>query len=181
MRLLVFLVWSQSVPHFKLHNIDQQQNILTKWLEKSYNCGFFFFYSIFDLQMSNPDPLLPSLLERTPADELDLANQEERQLHRMHSLFSIYPIQQVSRENMIIASNSHWLSCKRENIKETDNVHCRGQLRALETEKILVPHGVSEFFSMSCAYERMKNVFISLLSSKLSSILFYLQMKNMFN
>ena len=85
--------------------------------------------------MSNPDPLLPSLLERTPADELDLANQEERQLHRMHSLFSIYPIQQVSRENMIIASNSHWLSCKRENIKETDNVHCRGQLRALETEK----------------------------------------------
>ena len=58
-----------------------------------------FFYSIFDLQMSNPDPLLPSLLERTPADELDLANQEDRQLHRMHSLFSIYPIQQVSREN----------------------------------------------------------------------------------
>ena len=131
--------------------------------------------------MSNPDPLLPSLLERTPADELDLANQEERQLHRMHSLFSIYPIQQVSRENMIIASNSHWLSCKRENIKETDNVHCRGQLRALETEKILVPHGVSEFFSMSCAFEKTKNIFISLLSSKLSSILFYLQMKNMFN
>lgn len=110
--------------------------------------------------MSNPDPLLPSLLERTPADELDLANQEDRQLHRMHSLFSIYPIQQVSRENMIIASNSHWLSCKRENIKETDNVHCRGQLRALETEKILVPHRVSEFFAMSCAYEKMKNVFI---------------------
>lgn len=180
MRLLVFLVWSQSVPHFKLHNIDQQQNILTKWLEKLYNCGFLF-YSIFDLQMSNPDPLLPSLLERTPADELDLANQEERQLHRMHSLFSIYPIQQVSRENMIIASNSHWLSWKRENIKETDNEHCRGQLRALETEKILVPHGVSEFFSISCNYERMKNVLISLLSSKLSSILFYLQMKNMFN
>ena len=99
MRLLVFLVWSQSVPHFKLHNIDQQQNILTNDLKNCIIVGFFFFYSIFDLQMSNPDPLLPSLLERTPADELDLANQEERQLHRMHSLFSIYPIQQVSREN----------------------------------------------------------------------------------
>ena len=147
MRLLVFLVWSQSVPHFKLHNIDQQQNILTKWLEKLYNCGFFF-YSIFDLQMSNPDPLLPSLLERTPADELDLANQEERQLHRMHSLFSIYPIQQVSRENMIIASNSHWLSCKRENIKETDNVHCRGQLRALR------PIYTARLCRMRQAYDR---------------------------
>ena len=110
--------------------------------------------------MSNPDPLLPSLLERTPADELDLANQEERQLHRMHSLFSIYPIQQVSRENTIIASNSHWLSCKRENIKETDNVHCRGQLRASETEKILGPHGDSEFFPLSCAFDKMKNLFL---------------------
>ena len=54
------------------------------------------FCSIFDLQSCNPDPLLPSLLDRTPPDELDSANEEERQLHRIHSVFSIYPIQQVT-------------------------------------------------------------------------------------
>ena len=54
------------------------------------------FCSIFDLQSCNPDPLLPSLLDRTPPDELDAANEEERQLHRIHSVFSIYPIQQVT-------------------------------------------------------------------------------------
>ncbi|XP_020629756.1 dedicator of cytokinesis protein 7-like [Orbicella faveolata] len=50
--------------------------------------------SIFDLQSCDPDPLLPSLLDRTPPDELDAANEEERQLLRIHSVFSIYPIQQ---------------------------------------------------------------------------------------
>ncbi|XP_073227641.1 dedicator of cytokinesis protein 7-like isoform X3 [Porites lutea] len=50
--------------------------------------------SIFDLQSCNPDSLLPTVLERTPGDEVDRANEEDRQLHRIHSLFSIYPIQQ---------------------------------------------------------------------------------------
>ena len=182
MRLLVFLVWSQSVPHFKLHNIDQQQNILTKWLEKLYNCGVFFFTAYltcrwvilihFCLLFSNALQLMSWtwLIKKN-------VNFTGCTPYFLFILFSRYQEKII----MIIASNSHWLSCKRENIKETDNVHCRGQLRALETEKILVPHGVSEFFSMSRAYEKMKNVFISLLSSKLSSILFYLQMKNMFN
>ncbi|XP_068675521.1 dedicator of cytokinesis protein 7-like [Montipora foliosa] len=35
------------------------------------------FNSIFDLQSCNPDPLLPSVLERTPAEEVDLANKED--------------------------------------------------------------------------------------------------------
>ena len=51
--------------------------------------------SIFDLQSCNPDSLLPTVLERTPGEEVDRANEEDRQLHRIHSLFSIYPIQQV--------------------------------------------------------------------------------------
>ena len=53
------------------------------------------FNSIFDLQTCNPDSLLPTVLERTPGEEVDRANEEDRQLHRIHSLFSIYPIQQV--------------------------------------------------------------------------------------
>ena len=52
--------------------------------------------SIFDLQSCSPDPLLPSVLERTPAEEVDLANEEDRGLFRIHSLFSIYSVQQVS-------------------------------------------------------------------------------------
>ncbi|XP_067028614.1 dedicator of cytokinesis protein 7-like isoform X1 [Acropora muricata] len=50
--------------------------------------------SIFDLQSCSPDPLLPSVLERTPAEEVDLANEEDRGLFRIHSLFSIYSVQQ---------------------------------------------------------------------------------------
>ena len=55
-----------------------------------FNC-----FSIFDLQSCNPDPLLPAVLDRTPGDEVDRANEEDRQLHRIHSLFSIYSVQQV--------------------------------------------------------------------------------------
>ncbi|XP_015777841.1 PREDICTED: dedicator of cytokinesis protein 7-like [Acropora digitifera] len=50
--------------------------------------------NIFDLQSCSPDPLLPSVLERTPAEEVDLANEEDRGLFRIHSLFSIYSVQQ---------------------------------------------------------------------------------------
>ena len=151
MRLLVFLVWSQSVPHFKLHNIDQQKNILTKWLEKLYNCRVFFFTAYltcrwvilihFCLLFSNALQLMSWtwLIKKN-------VNFTGCTPYFLFILFSRYQEKII----MIIASNSHWLSCKRENIKETDNVHCRGQLRALR------PIYTARLCRMRQAYDRPK-------------------------
>jgi len=46
--------------------------------------------SIFDLQTSQPDELLPGLLEPTPQDELDRQNDAERNKDRVKQLFSVY-------------------------------------------------------------------------------------------
>ena len=142
----------------------------------------FFFYSIFDLQMSNPDPLLPSLLERTPADELDLANQEDRQLHRMHSLFSIYPIQQVSRENRSLLLIVIGSVVKGRILRKLTMFIVEVNLEPQKQKKFWVLMGTQNFFLCPVPLTRWKtSFFLSLLRSKLSSILFYLQMKNMFH
>ena len=64
-----------------------------------HNSELFYCFSIFDLQSCNPDPLLPAVLDRTPGDEVDRANEEDRQQHRIHSLFSIYSVQQVNKND----------------------------------------------------------------------------------
>ena len=48
------------------------------------------YFSIFDLQTSQPDELLPGLLEPTPQDELDRQNDAERNKDRVKQLFSVY-------------------------------------------------------------------------------------------
>ncbi|CAN8028774.1 unnamed protein product, partial [Ixodes persulcatus] len=49
--------------------------------------------SVFDLRNSEADPLLPSLLERTPPEELDRRNALLRQESRHDALFELYPCQ----------------------------------------------------------------------------------------
>ena len=51
--------------------------------------------SIFDLQSSQPDDLLPTLLERAQPEEVDTTNKEQRKLYRVDSCFSVYTVQQV--------------------------------------------------------------------------------------
>ncbi|KAK8766565.1 hypothetical protein V5799_006661 [Amblyomma americanum] len=50
--------------------------------------------SVFDLRNSAADPLVPSLLERTPPDELDRRNAAQRLEKRHDALFELYPQQE---------------------------------------------------------------------------------------
>ncbi|KAM4677332.1 dedicator of cytokinesis protein 6 isoform 2-T2 [Discoglossus pictus] len=47
--------------------------------------------SIFDLKNSSPDPLLPGLLDRTPAEESDRINEEQRKGNRHSEILALYP------------------------------------------------------------------------------------------
>lgn len=47
--------------------------------------------SIFDLKNSSPDPILPGLLERTPPEEVDRMNDEQRRENRHHHILALYP------------------------------------------------------------------------------------------
>lgn len=47
--------------------------------------------SIFDLKNSTPDALLPSVLERTAAEDMDRRNTENRQQTRHTDLLGLYP------------------------------------------------------------------------------------------
>lgn len=47
--------------------------------------------SIFDLKNSSADALLPSLLERTAAEDMDHRNAENRQQGRHPDLLGLYP------------------------------------------------------------------------------------------
>lgn len=47
--------------------------------------------SIFDLKNSSPDTLLPSVLERTAAEDMDRRNTEARQQGRHSDLLGLYP------------------------------------------------------------------------------------------
>ena len=54
-------------------------------------------FSIFDLQSSQPDELLPGLLESTAQEEIDRQNDNERKKDRVKQLFSVYlPNEEVS-------------------------------------------------------------------------------------
>ncbi|KTG38608.1 hypothetical protein cypCar_00023848, partial [Cyprinus carpio] len=48
--------------------------------------------SIFDLKNSTPDALLPSVLERTAAEDMDRRNAENRQQGRHADLLGLYPV-----------------------------------------------------------------------------------------
>ncbi|XP_015776632.1 PREDICTED: dedicator of cytokinesis protein 7-like [Acropora digitifera] len=88
----------KSASQLKLNQVKQYFILWTDFLflKKLWYCISLKLFpcSIFDLQSCSPDPLLPSVLERTPAEEVDLANEEDRGLFRIHSLFSIYSVQQ---------------------------------------------------------------------------------------
>ncbi|XP_029474486.1 dedicator of cytokinesis protein 7 isoform X5 [Rhinatrema bivittatum] len=47
--------------------------------------------SIFDLKNSLPDSLLPNLLDRTPNEEIDHQNEEQRKSNRHKELFALHP------------------------------------------------------------------------------------------
>uniref|UniRef100_A0A8C2NI82 Dedicator of cytokinesis 7 n=1 Tax=Capra hircus TaxID=9925 RepID=A0A8C2NI82_CAPHI len=47
--------------------------------------------SIFDLKNSLPDALLPNLLDRTPNEEIDRQNDEQRKSNRHKELFALHP------------------------------------------------------------------------------------------
>lgn len=47
--------------------------------------------SIFDLKNSLPDALLPNLLDRTPNEEIDRQNDDQRKSNRHKELFSLHP------------------------------------------------------------------------------------------
>uniref|UniRef100_A0A8B9HFN9 Dedicator of cytokinesis 7 n=1 Tax=Astyanax mexicanus TaxID=7994 RepID=A0A8B9HFN9_ASTMX len=48
--------------------------------------------SIFDLKNSQPDALLPHLLDRVPNEEIDRHNEEQRKGNRHHELFALHPV-----------------------------------------------------------------------------------------
>ncbi|XP_030062504.1 dedicator of cytokinesis protein 7 isoform X8 [Microcaecilia unicolor] len=48
--------------------------------------------SIFDLKNSLPDSLLPNLLDRTPNEEIDHQNEEQRKSNRHKELFALHPV-----------------------------------------------------------------------------------------
>ncbi|KAH9366287.1 hypothetical protein HPB48_010298 [Haemaphysalis longicornis] len=62
--------------------------------------------SVFDLRNSAADPLVPSLLERTPPDELDRRNAAQRLERRHDALFDLYPHQDEVSENFYFDMNS---------------------------------------------------------------------------
>ncbi|XP_066298679.1 dedicator of cytokinesis protein 7-like isoform X4 [Branchiostoma lanceolatum] len=47
--------------------------------------------SIFDLQNSQSDPLIPSLLDRFPAEEIDRQNEQQRVEGRHNNIFTVFP------------------------------------------------------------------------------------------
>ncbi|XP_019631396.1 PREDICTED: dedicator of cytokinesis protein 7-like [Branchiostoma belcheri] len=47
--------------------------------------------SIFDLQNSQSDPLIPSLLDRLPAEEIDRQNEQQRVEGRHNNIFTVFP------------------------------------------------------------------------------------------
>lgn len=47
--------------------------------------------SIFDLKNSLPDALLPNLLDRTPNEEIDHHNEDQRKSNRHKELFALHP------------------------------------------------------------------------------------------
>lgn len=47
--------------------------------------------SIFDLKNSLPDALLPNLLDRTPNEEIDRQNDDQRKSNRHKELFGLHP------------------------------------------------------------------------------------------
>ncbi|XP_053325502.1 dedicator of cytokinesis protein 7 isoform X3 [Spea bombifrons] len=49
--------------------------------------------SIFDLKNSLPDALLPNLLDRTPNEEIDHQNEDQRKSNRHKELFALHPAQ----------------------------------------------------------------------------------------
>lgn len=49
--------------------------------------------SIFDLKQSQADVLLPNLFEQMSYEQVDKQNGEQRQQHRLDSLFSMYETQ----------------------------------------------------------------------------------------
>uniref|UniRef100_A0A6I8P388 Dedicator of cytokinesis 7 n=1 Tax=Ornithorhynchus anatinus TaxID=9258 RepID=A0A6I8P388_ORNAN len=58
--------------------------------------------SIFDLKNSLPDALLPNLLDRTPNEEIDRQNDEQRKSSRHRELFALHPApDEVSRRGRI--------------------------------------------------------------------------------
>ncbi len=47
--------------------------------------------SIFDLKNSQPDALLPHLLDRVPNEEIDRHNEDQRMSNRHRELFALHP------------------------------------------------------------------------------------------
>lgn len=47
--------------------------------------------SIFDLKNSQPDALLPHLLDRVPNEEIDHHNEDQRKSNRHRELFALHP------------------------------------------------------------------------------------------
>lgn len=65
--------------------------------------------SIFDLKNSQADPLLPHLLERLPADQVDEVNDAERRQNRQDAIFCLYPPQPDVRKlcGMFVSAAGH--------------------------------------------------------------------------
>ena len=49
-------------------------------------------YSYYDLQSSNEDEVIPSILDTVHPDEVDGLNQERRSANRQSSVFAVYPL-----------------------------------------------------------------------------------------
>ena len=64
--------------------------------------------SIFDLKNSQADTLLPNLLDRIPADEIDSMNGGQRQQHRQEAIFSLYPPQSEVSAAIMLKVRHGW-------------------------------------------------------------------------
>lgn len=57
--------------------------------------------SIFDLKQSQADVLLPNLFEQMSYEQVDKQNEDQRQQHRLDSLFSMYEIPDEVKQSII--------------------------------------------------------------------------------
>lgn len=58
--------------------------------------------SIFDLKNSQPDALLPHLLDRVPNEEIDRHNEDLRMSNRHRELFALHPALDEVENNRIL-------------------------------------------------------------------------------
>uniref|UniRef100_A0A8B9F540 Dedicator of cytokinesis 7 n=1 Tax=Amazona collaria TaxID=241587 RepID=A0A8B9F540_9PSIT len=73
------------------YTLECSQGLSSAYKGSMGRCSFYWACSIFDLKNSLPDALLPNLLDRTPNEEIDHHNEDQRKSSRHKELFALHP------------------------------------------------------------------------------------------